>query len=620
MSRVQALDHAQAGRASQAFALLRSGNPAAALLIARELAVQAPQAPDAQQLLALSLAECGDQAGAEQAFRAALRLAPAQPAIVGNLARLLRRTGRHAEALQCWQQAAAAAPGVASTQLDVGLAALALAQPEMAIEALHKALALDQNLVRAWHALGNALRDVGDLDGAEAGFRNGLDLQPDSQPLLINLAAVLRLRGRPQESVSFYERARACGPATPELLDATVGSLLDAMRVDEALALACEVVQEHPQFIAGHVTLADLAWEYTDAQQGAGDPLAQFRAAAAKAPANLDLQLALIGFLLEAKFCDEALERLQRLRGQVDHPNLIALHANALELLDRPAEAAVLYAQAYRSVGSSDPAFLCAYVRHLLKAGEWKQAAIHARDAVKIQPEYQEAWAYLATAWRLLGDQREDWLCDYDRLIESMPIETPDGFSDMPQFLVALQASLEALHRARVAPVRQSLRGGSQTPGRLFGRPDACIGALEAALLRTVEGWIARLPAAPDHPFLRRAARSVRFTGSWSVKLRTSGSHLNHYHNEGWISSAFYVSLPPSVREASGSNPNAGCIQFGQPPVELGLNLPPRRVIRPQAGHLALFPSYMWHGTIPFDDPVPRLTVAFDMLPRKQRE
>lgn len=615
MVRVQALNGAQAARANEAFQRLRAGDATGALQIAQQLVVLAPQAPDAQQLLALSLAESGDLAGAEQAFRTALRLAPAQPAIVGNLARLLRRSGRHADALACWQQAASAAPGLAAAHLEAGLAALELGQNAVAITSLRTAVESDPELVRGWHGLGNALRSSGDLAGAESAFRAALERQPESQAILINLGAVLRLLGRPDESVDIYVRARACAAPTAELLDAMVGSLIDAMRIDEAFALAREVVREHPQFIPGHLTLADLAWEFAPAQRVDHDPLAEFRSAAADAPANHELQLALVGFLLEAKHCDEALERLQRLRREVDHPNLVALQANALELLGRPQESAVLYAQAHRALGDRDPAFLCAYVRHLLKAGDWKQAAAYAQDAVNIQPDYQEAWAYLATAWRLLGDAREYWLCDYERLIESTPIEAPDGFADMPQFLAALAASLDALHQARIEPVRQSLRGGSQTPGRLFGRPDPNLAALESALLRTIESWIARLPTGADHPFLRRAARSVRFVGSWSVKLRRAGSHVNHYHNEGWMSSAFYVSLPPSVRDASGSDPHAGCIQFGQPPVELGLGLPPRRVIRPQAGHLALFPSYMWHGTIPFDDPQPRLTVAFDMLP-----
>jgi hypothetical protein len=83
-------------------------------------------------------------------------------------------------------------------------------------------------------------------------------------------------------------------------------------------------------------------------------------------------------------------------------------------------------------------------------------------------------------------------------------------------------------------------------------------------------------------------------------------------HSQGWMSSAFYIALPPSV--AAGAEGSAGCIQFGSPPVELGLDLPPQRIVHPREGWLALFPSYLWHGTVPFADSEPRITAAFDVV------
>jgi hypothetical protein len=158
------------------------------------------------------------------------------------------------------------------------------------------------------------------------------------------------------------------------------------------------------------------------------------------------------------------------------------------------------------------------------------------------------------------------------------------------------------------------LRGGSQTSGVLFGRREPEIDALRDAIAAAVLRYSEQLPDDPSHPFLRRKATGIRFAGSWSVRLWSSGRHVNHYHQDGWISSAYYVSLPPSVAHAR-EGVTAGCIQFGEPPVELGLGIGPRRVIQPRAGRLVLFPSYLWHGTVPFEDDAPRLTVAFDAVP-----
>ena len=97
------------------------------------------------------------------------------------------------------------------------------------------------------------------------------------------------------------------------------------------------------------------------------------------------------------------------------------------------------------------------------------------------------------------------------------------------------------------------------------------------------------------------------------MRLRNQGFHISHIHPSGWLSSAFYVSLPKEM-EAS-DNDMAGAIGFGVPDEGLGLNLTPRRVILPKQGHLVLFPSYIWHGTLPFESEDQRLTVAFDALP-----
>jgi hypothetical protein len=93
------------------------------------------------------------------------------------------------------------------------------------------------------------------------------------------------------------------------------------------------------------------------------------------------------------------------------------------------------------------------------------------------------------------------------------------------------------------------------------------------------------------------------------VRLTGSGFHVNHVHPAGWLSSAFYVALPEA---AMGGEDHAGWLAIGEPQAELGLDLPPIRLVEPRPGRLVLFPSTMWHGTRPFGEGE-RLTVAFDI-------
>jgi hypothetical protein len=117
------------------------------------------------------------------------------------------------------------------------------------------------------------------------------------------------------------------------------------------------------------------------------------------------------------------------------------------------------------------------------------------------------------------------------------------------------------------------------------------------------------------HPFLARLTGRIAMAGSWSVRLRAQGFHVSHIHPSGWLSSAFYVDLPPEIG-AAGSG-DTGKLMFGVPDAALGLDLAPRRLVTPEPGRLVIFPSYVWHGTVPFDSTATRLTLAFDALPQR---
>jgi hypothetical protein len=80
-------------------------------------------------------------------------------------------------------------------------------------------------------------------------------------------------------------------------------------------------------------------------------------------------------------------------------------------------------------------------------------------------------------------------------------------------------------------------------------------------------------------------------------------------HPEGWLSSAFYVRVP---RGLSGQ---AGWLKFGQPGTPTRPEQEAQYFVEPAPGMLVLFPSYMWHGTVPFAAGESRLACAFDFAP-----
>jgi hypothetical protein len=214
---------------------------------------------------------------------------------------------------------------------------------------------------------------------------------------------------------------------------------------------------------------------------------------------------------------------------------------------------------------------------------------------------------------RLLGDPEEDLLNDYEQFVRVYELAPPEGFDDAESFNAALNAELDRLHLDKRESIEQTLRKGSQTHDDLFGKGHALTELLRARIDEAVTDYIARMKDEAKHPLLARKAANFVYPASWSARLFDCGYHTNHVHPKGWISSAYYVGLPDAV-EKSGAE--EGWIKFGEPNFDCGLKDAIRLTVQPHVGTLVLFPSYMWHGTIPFSSSQSRTTIAFDVVPK----
>ncbi len=130
--------------------------------------------------------------------------------------------------------------------------------------------------------------------------------------------------------------------------------------------------------------------------------------------------------------------------------------------------------------------------------------------------------------------------------------------------------------------------------------------------MAAVERHVQRLGRG-DGPLLSRNTGRFGFSGAWSVRLRSGGHHADHVHPHGWISSACYIALPPTV--GAGGDDRAGWLRLGKPAIPTRPPLEADHHVKPEPGLLVLFPAYVWHGVEPFTSDQPRLSVAFDVVP-----
>lgn len=400
-------------------------------------------------------------------------------------------------------------------------------------------------------------------------------------------------------AVELFEHARRVDPRNGHIVIGLAAARVAAGEGERAVADLREILARKPFWLEGHVHLGQILATLGRPHES----MQSIEEALTRLPDSLPLWETYLNVELRRGTYDKIRPLLERAaRAGVRSPEFAIYDAIDEAEHDSRDFPPSLFDAAPRDL---DQVLDTWRVRHLLRVGK-PEAALPILDRGLKGPQSAELWAYAATVWRLVGDPRSEWLED-PALVSVIDLGSRIGDRER------LAGVLRSLHVARGEYLDQSVRGGTQTDGPLFSRIEPEIKALRAAIVDAVDGYRKALPPIdPAHPFLsQRRDRPIRFAGSWSVRLRSGGRHSNHVHPQGWISSALYVSLP---QRTEGEGQDSGWFTLGSPDDRLGLEIEPWRKIEPNEGRLVLFPSWMWHGTVPFRDGE-RLTVAFDVAP-----
>ena len=537
-----------------------------------------------------------------------LRRFPEQAEVANNLGNALSQCGRSGEALENYRRAVELSPRYSDAWRNLGVCCLEQEQYQEAVNALKRCLEIWPDDAAAWLGLGNVYRTRSLFDEALQCYEQALALRPGYAQAHHNIGVCLRFKQRTAEAIQHYETARNLGLERAELYQNLGNALVDTRDIDAAIAAYRTAVERDPEDLDSHRNLNSLLWE----TERLDEHLHSYREALARYPASEQLVKAYAIALNQQEAYEEAEHVL--VQGLHRHPQaaeLKTLLAFAMEGLKRWDEALQMHADAV-ALPASSPDQRISYARALLACGRPEQALEQAREAAAQTPFNQRALAYLGLCWRILGDQRDEILNDYEKFVRVYDVPVPSPHADVKEFNSALNSLLLTLHTGKRHPPEQTLRGGTQTHGDLFVRHDPEIQALVTGLRQCIQEYIGELTHDSEHPLLARKNESFEFAASWSVCLRREGYHTMHYHPLGWISSAYYVQVPDEITENS---VNGGGIKFGEPDIDIGSLGSARRIIQPATGQLVLFPSYMWHGTVPFQSDEPRMTVAFDVKP-----
>ena len=155
------------------------------------------------------------------------------------------------------------------------------------------------------------------------------------------------------------------------------------------------------------------------------------------------------------------------------------------------------------------------------------------------------------------------------------------------------------------------LNKGAQSSGNLFLKQEPEIVKLREILEKKIFEYRTNFSNSTEG-FIQNWPKSFSLFG-WLVSIKSGGTLKAHMHREGWLSGSIYLKMPKKQSKSEGN------ILFGLEgsyyPSE-GKNYPEKEY-EVNERNLVLFPSSLYHQTLPFSNDEDRISFAFDVIPNK---
>jgi Flp pilus assembly protein TadD len=467
------------------------------------------------------------------------------------------------------------------------------ANPDAARPLIRRALEANPRDPDALTLLGLVAQRAGDQPGALDAFARARAADPDNPVRIGNHGVALKQAGHHSEAIAAFERALVLRPGAAVTLANLGSSLLAADRAGDAEAPLRAAIAARPDHVEAWNNLG-VALARTGRTK---DAIAAYRRALALRPGFVEAALNLADALGDAPEAEAIAADI--LRRHAHHPRAANLLAAAHERRGDVAGAIAIYRAAFDGV--PNPAIGINLAMALLKTGD-DQAALTLTDRLlDTTPAITTPLALKYIALDRSGARADvERLLALDRFVDV--IDLPHD----PVFHVALEAELRAHPSLTFEPEGLVTRSGRQSDDLADARTPALARLAQLASDRLSERHAAL--AGDDHPWLR--ARPDRWSLTlWGTILAPGGAVDPHIHAPNWLSGVYYPALPEAIDRA-----DEGGFAIGIFPDALGGG-GTRRVYAARAGRMILFPSWLWHATLPFAGAADRISFAFDLVP-----
>ena len=238
----------------------------------------------------------------------------------------------------------------------------------------------------------------------------------------------------------------------------------------------------------------------------------------------------------------------------------------------------------------------------LLERGDAEAALETCERCLKHEKRNRLGLALKSVALARTGDlDASRVLLDMDRLVAEKRLEPPAGYQDLESFNHAIAAEIRS--RLDSGSAGGDARDGAvEKTEELLVDASGALATLAEAFRAAVERYLGSLPREVRHPYLGWRPRRLRVSGS-GIVISTE-THLEpHVREAGWVTGTYHV---------SGAATGTGGFEIGRPPPRYaGETVFEARTLSASAGHLALFPSYLFLSARPTEPGDESIAVVF---------
>ena len=149
---------------------------------------------------------------------------------------------------------------------------------------------------------------------------------------------------------------------------------------------------------------------------------------------------------------------------------------------------------------------------------------------------------------------------------------------------------------------------GYQTFGNLFDIENDFTEKIQKTIRLEIEKYRLNFKDS-EEGFIKKWPTEYVLNG-WLISMKSGGELLPHIHEEGWLSGAIYINVPPKSKNDSGSL----VVSLGEEKDATNTRINVSKIINVVTGNLVLFPGSLTHHTMPFESEEERIVLAFDVI------